>query len=64
MLQNVMHVETYVKISRCVENVYVKHVENRVENRVEVRKNHHHTLWCVLKLGGRDLKIRWQTTSF
>ena len=33
-----MHVESYVKISRCVENVYVRHVENHIENRVEVRK--------------------------
>ena len=36
-----MHVESYVKISRCVENVYVRHVENHIENRVEVRKKHH-----------------------
>ena len=28
-----MHVESYVKISRCVENVYVRHVENHVEVR-------------------------------
>ena len=33
-----MHVESYVKISRCVENVYVRRVENHIENRVEVRK--------------------------
>ena len=39
-----MHVESYVKISRCVENVYVRRVENHIENRVEVRKKHHHTL--------------------
>ena len=38
VLKNVMHVESYVKISRCVENVYVIHVENHIENRVEVRK--------------------------
>ena len=49
----VRHVENYVKISRCVENVYVRHVENLVENCVEVRKKHHHTLRCVLKLSGR-----------
>ena len=53
-----MHVENYVEISRCVENVYVRHVENRVENCVEIRKNHHHTLRCVLKLSGRGPKIR------
>ena len=53
MLKTVMHVESYVEISRCVENVYVRHVENHIENRVEVRKKHHHTLWHVLKLSGR-----------
>ena len=35
-LKTVTHVESYVKISRCVENVYVRHVENHIENRVEV----------------------------
>ena len=44
-----MHVESYVKISRCVENVYVRRAENHIENRVEVRKKHHHTLQHVLK---------------
>ena len=53
MLKTVTHVESYVKISRCVENVYVRHVENHIENRVEVGKKHHHTLWHVLKLSGR-----------
>ena len=53
-----MHVENYTTISRCVENVYVRHVENRVE----IRKNHHHSLQCVLKLSGRGPKIRRQTT--
>ena len=48
-----MHVESYVKISRCVENVYVRHVENHIENRVEAQKKHHHTLRHVLKLSGR-----------
>ena len=43
LLKTVMHVESYVKISRCVENVYVRHVENHIENRVEVRKKHYHT---------------------
>ena len=46
MLKSVMHVENYVesmlKISICVENhaknVYVNHVENQVENCVEVQK--------------------------
>ena len=33
-----MHVESHVKISRCVENVYFRHVENHIENHVEVRK--------------------------
>ena len=36
VLKTVMHVENYVKISRCVENVYVGHVENHVENCVEI----------------------------
>ena len=31
VLKTVMHAENYVEISRCVENVYVRHVENRVE---------------------------------
>ena len=53
MLKTVMHVESYVKISRCVENVYVRRVENHIENRVEVRKKHHHTLQHVLKLSSR-----------
>ena len=57
-----MHVENYIEISRCVENVYVRHVENRVENCVEIRKNHHHSLRCVLS--GRGPKIRRQTTRF
>ena len=47
-----MHVESYVKISRCVENVYVRCVENHIENRVEVPKKHHHTLWHMFKLNG------------
>ena len=59
-----MHVENYVEISRCVENVYVRHVENRAENCVEIRKNHHHTLRCMLKLSGRGPKIRRQTARF
>ena len=33
-----MHVENYVEISSCVENVYVRHVENCVENCVEIQK--------------------------
>ena len=53
VLKTVMHVENYVEISRCVENVYVRHVENHVENCVEVRKKHHQTLQHVLKLSGR-----------
>ena len=56
--------KNYVKISRCVENVYVRHVENRVENSVEIQKNHHHTLRCMLKLSGRGPKIRRQTARF
>ena len=39
VLKTVTHVESYVEVSRCVENVYVRHVENHIENRVEVRKN-------------------------
>ena len=38
MLRTVTHVESHVKISRCVENVYIRHVENHIENLVEVRK--------------------------
>ena len=64
VLKTVMHVENYVEISRCVENVYVRHVENHVENCVEIWKNHHHTLRCVLKLSGRGPKIRRQTARF
>ena len=64
VLKTVMHVENYVEISRCVENVYFRHVENRGENCVEIRKNHHHTLRCVLKLSGRGPKIRRQTARF
>ena len=64
VLKTVMHVENYVEISRCVENVYVRHVENSVENCIEIWKNHHHTLRCMLKLSGRGPKIGWQTTSF
>ena len=60
VLKTVMHVENYIEISRCVENVYVRHFENCVE----IRKNHHHSLRCMLKLSGRGLKIRWQTTRF
>ena len=48
-----MHVESYVKISRCVENVYVRHVENHIENHAEVQQKDHHTLWHVLKLSSR-----------
>ena len=53
MLKIVRHVENSIEISRCVENIYVRHVENHVENRVEVRKKHHHTLCCMMKLSGR-----------
>ena len=53
MLKTVMHFESYVKISRCVENVYVRLVGKNIENRVEVQKKHHHTLQHVLKLSGR-----------
>ena len=28
VLKTVKHVENYVELSRCVENVYVRHVEN------------------------------------
>ena len=53
VLKTVTHLESYVKILRCVENVYVRHVENHIENHVEVRKKHHHTLRHVSKLSGR-----------
>ena len=55
VLKTVTHVESYVEVSRCVENVYVRHVENHIENCVEVWKKYHHTLWHVLKLCGRFL---------
>ena len=38
MLNTVTHAESHVKTSRCVENVYVRHVENHIENHVEVQK--------------------------
>ena len=31
---------------------------------LKYKKKTHHTLWCVLKLSGRGLKIRWQTARF
>ena len=37
MLKTVTHVEGHVKTSRCVENVYVRRVENHVENHIENR---------------------------
>ena len=58
----VMHVENYIEIPRCVENFYVRHVENRVENCLEIRKNHRHSSRCMLKLSGRGPKFRRQTT--
>ena len=43
-----MHVESYVKISRCVENVYVRRVENHIENGVEsTKKTPSHFTACV-----------------
>ena len=57
VLKTVTHVESYVKISRCVENVYVRHVENHIENRVEVRKkNPSHFMARV--------EIEWQISFF
>ena len=53
VLNTVMLAESQVKTSRRIENVYVRHVENHIENRVEVRKKDHHTLWYVSKLSGR-----------
>ena len=53
VLKTVTHVESHVKTSRCVENVYVRHVENHIKNHVEVWKKYHHTLRHVLKLSGR-----------
>ena len=63
-VETVAHVENYIKISRCVENVYVRHVENHVENHVDVQKNHHHTLQCMLKIKWQRSEIMWPTTSF
>ena len=37
--KTVRHNESYVEVSRCVENVYVRHVENHIEKCVEVQKN-------------------------
>ena len=53
VLKTVTHVESYVEVSRCVGNVYVRHVKNHIENHVEVQKKYHHTLWHMLKLCGR-----------
>ena len=53
VLNTVMLAESHVKTSRCIENVYVRHVENHIENHVEVRKKDHHTLQHVSKLSGR-----------
>ena len=53
LLKTVVLVESYVEISRCIENVYVRHVENHIENRVEVWRKHHHNLWHMLKLSSR-----------
>ena len=52
MLKSVMQVENYVesmlKISMCVENhvknVYVNHVENRVESCVEIQKKQNNSI--------------------
>ena len=62
VLKTVTHVESYVEISRCVENVYVRHVENHIENHVEVWKKHHHTLRHVLKLSGKFCTSNWSET--
>ena len=53
VLNTVTHTESHVKTSRRIENVYVRHVENHIENQVEVRKKDHHTLQHVSKLSGR-----------
>ena len=45
VLKTVMHVESYVKISRCLENVYVRLVENHIENCVELPKKNTITLY-------------------
>ena len=57
VLKTVTHVESYFKISRCVENVYVRHVENHIENRVEVQKKipSHFTAF---------VEIEWQILFF
>ena len=57
VLKTVMHVENYVEISRCVENVYVRHVENRLENCVEIWKK------TTITLYGACWKLRWQRSE-
>ena len=55
-LKTVTHVENYVEISGFAENVYVRHVENRVENHVEVKKKPFHFTVCA--------EIKWQISFF
>ena len=61
MLKTIL--KTMLKCEKNTITLY-EHVENHIENCVEVRKKHHHTLQCVLKLSGRGPKIRQQTTRF
>ena len=61
MLKTIL--KTVLKYDKNTITLY-RHVKNHIENRVEVRKKHHHTLWCVLKLSSRGPKIRRQTTRF
>ena len=53
VLNTVALAESQVKTSRRIENVYVRHVENHIENYDEVQKKDHHTLQHVSKLSGR-----------
>ena len=52
--------KTMSKFQGMLKMFYVRHLENRVE----VGENHHHTLWCVLKLSDRGPKSTQQTTGF
>ena len=61
MLKTIL--KTLLKYEKNTITLY-GHVENHIENCVEVQKKHHHTLRCVLKLSGRGPKIRRQTTRF
>ena len=54
MLKTIL--KTVLKYEKNTITLY-RHVENHIENCVEVRKKHHHTLRCVLKLSSRGPKL-------